>query len=704
MKRTTTALTLALAIAGAAPVKAQIPGLGDAARVLDRVPSLSSFLEGDPAVTTNLDDAVTEVAFLDGSTPLRFWALDALPRDANGGFRLVPGAFVFETQSYCLKAGTAGPGGGDGYLFAPLAGSKGGIVRTILRNSVAHPEVQQRDIQVLLWAIIARTEFDEMPSQMQRTARTLLSRDQIDDLDDGALGMVPESVMREAMNRLPPAAREVFQAEARLRSMISRGTSDFAQLERVAVLTGAVEPPEGSRPVPEGRWSYHPDGYYLRFFPSGYSQTRIELVVPFAVSVGRDGDGRVREIVDGRGRRLELRYGGPSTVADFAFLDPAGGGDVATPIPARAPGASFPDLATGSAAGEGAEWRALAARAAALAGDEGGRTAGSDLALLVDLARIRRALQAADSTAAAGAVDLVTNAWQYEFCRLAGACVTGGPSGAGRAGGAGWSNATPVFDPSGTVGVPGNRGRQRLGQSGRGSSPPGLGGPVGGLPPLASDRDAGDEEEDGDDTEQEQEEEEEDACAGEREGVERARAQLETVIAQMESIIEERNRLADPIADLLNRMSELAPRAQNEVVWMALDDLRSKFVDVLTGHIPIGGTGLDADDLTGAWGQTSDPTGVGAYTGFFQDMVDYFTLLGGDWEDMGELAARENMPATMEYVARMMEVRQLMNQGHEFNNRLRDMQEEGYADWQRRLEDAERQLADCLAAQGGVGR
>jgi hypothetical protein len=500
------------------------------------------------------------------------------------------------------------------------------------------------------------------------------------------------------MHRLPPVAQQVFQAEARLRSMISRGGASFAELERIAVLSGAVEPPEGSRPVPEGRWSYHPDGYFLRFFPSGYSQTRIEIVVPIPVTARRDAQGRILEIADEYGRRLEIHYDGSSSVASFAFLDPATAGAAAQPIPNRVPGAPFPDLAMPAATteAESAKWRALAGRVA-----NGRRsTASFDAALLVDLAQIRRALGAADPVAAAGALDLVTNAWQHEFCHQVGGCATGAPSGTGRAGGAGWRSATPVFDPSGTVGVPGNRGRQRLGQSGRGSSPPGLGSPDRRpLPPLAQGEDDADEDED----EEDEEEEEDEPCAGERAGVERERAQVDMVRSQMDAITEERNKLAEPIADRLNRMSELAPRAQNEVVWMALDDLRSKFVDVLTGHIPLGGTGVSADVLTNAWGSTSDPTGVGAYTGFFQDMVDYFTLLGGEWEDVGELAEREDMPATKEYVDKMMEVRDLMNQGHEFNNWLRNKQTE-LENWQRRLADAERQLAECLAAQGGVGR
>ncbi len=64
----------------------------------------------------------------------------------------------------------------------PWPGPKAPIVRSILRNSAAHPEIPQRNIQVLIWAIIARTEFDEMPDDVQQTARALLTEDQIDEL------------------------------------------------------------------------------------------------------------------------------------------------------------------------------------------------------------------------------------------------------------------------------------------------------------------------------------------------------------------------------------------------------------------------------------------------------------------------------------------------------------------------------------------
>ena len=51
-------------------------------------------------------------------------------------------------------------------------------------------------------------------------------------------------------------------------------------MERIAVLTG--EPPlgEGSKGIPKGQWSRHPDGYYVRYMPQGYSYTVIQVWMP----------------------------------------------------------------------------------------------------------------------------------------------------------------------------------------------------------------------------------------------------------------------------------------------------------------------------------------------------------------------------------------------------------------------------------------
>jgi len=413
--RTPIALAMVATLLLTAPVAAQIPGLNRARDAIGgRLPSLSSFLEGDPPITTSLDDARTEIAFLDDWSPIGWERLDGLPRTQQGAFRLRPGLFALEAQSYCMHAGTHGPGGGDGYLYAPLAGPKAPIVQSILRNSVAHPEVEQRDIQVLIWAIIARTEFDEMPRQTQQTARALLSRDEIRDLSKGALGLVPESVMREAMSRLPPVARQVFQAEAELRARLSRGVSSFEELERIAVLAGDPLADPDSRPVPEERWSFDPDGYFVRYHPSGYSRTRVEVSVPKPVAIARNASGRIAGVYGSYGQRLEMTGGG------LRLVGPGGGtGEIilgTTPSPAGAGGG------------------AAAAVLAAVLGS-GGAPAGAlrDLAEIEGLARAVRAGGTAvgDGVSAPGgaasvrssrpeALDLLVEAWQATFCQAAG--------------------------------------------------------------------------------------------------------------------------------------------------------------------------------------------------------------------------------------------------------------------------------------------
>ena len=47
------------------------------------------------------------------------------------------------------------------------------------------------------------------------------------------------------------------------------------------MLVGNPNPSEDRGPnVPRGRWSYHPNGFYIRFYPSGYQRTRVEVMVP----------------------------------------------------------------------------------------------------------------------------------------------------------------------------------------------------------------------------------------------------------------------------------------------------------------------------------------------------------------------------------------------------------------------------------------
>jgi hypothetical protein len=314
MTRRTFALLAAgaLVAAYAAPADAQIGGIGRAiGRAAGRV-NVDAVLRGDPPITTSLPDARWAVDSLDNFTPREAKrSLMTLQRTPNGGFVLQPGYYEFHDQSYCLKAGTHGPGGGDGYIYAPTRGPAEDAVMTIVRGSVNKPQVDQHDIQVLLWAIIARTKFEDLDSRLKATAAQLLTPRQLAALNRTALDLVPGPALDAATNSMPPLVKQVFQAEAQLRQMLTNPGTPYDQLERVAVLAGMAPLGEGSRAVPSGRWSLHPDGYYVRYLPYSYTNTLVQIWVPQgSPAVGKEYDPATHIAVPGNTSRQRLIQSG----------------------------------------------------------------------------------------------------------------------------------------------------------------------------------------------------------------------------------------------------------------------------------------------------------------------------------------------------------------------------------------------------------
>lgn len=309
-----TALLLTLVAADAA--SAQLGRLRDAAgRAAGAVAgqmNLESLTGDNHPITTSLPHARWAVDSLDNFMPREAKrSMLELQRTPTGGFVLQPGFYEMHTQSYCLHAGTHGPGGGDGYLFAPTEGPAEDAVKTILRNSVNHPEIAQRDIQVLLWAIIARTQFEDMDTKHKATAARLLTPQQLLTLNRNAVTMVAGPAFNAALDRLPPLVRQVVEAEQQLRQMLTTPGTPFEQMERVAVLAGVAPMGAGSREVPGGRWNLHPDGYYVRYMPQGYSHTVTQVWVPQgSPSVGKEYDPATHIAVPGNTARQRLVQSG----------------------------------------------------------------------------------------------------------------------------------------------------------------------------------------------------------------------------------------------------------------------------------------------------------------------------------------------------------------------------------------------------------
>lgn len=488
-----------------------IPDIGD---IVDELPGLEDLIAGipglgggeyEPALTTSLADAVTEVPFLDDYGPDGFVRLRPMPGWPDNGYYDGPGRYEGDIESFCLHAGTYGPSEGDGYLYAPLKGPRASVIEHILVNSAYFPEIPQHDIQVLIWGILARTKISDMNSDLQHAASLLLTSDEMYDLNGGALGLIPDEMWDEVFDRVDvsPSVRRYIEAEGRLRSSLTAGGYTYDELERIAVLPGSPPASERTRIVPAGRWSYHPRGFFVRYEPHGYPRTHVQVSIPNVLTVERDDVGRIVAVADKNGKRVEavyddsvepLRFSGDTDAAGYAFDtirfvtcdeggdDPvewqASHGWALTGVPGRAGGdveGRYPDVEERVA--WALEHKSQVESLCALMPSSRFREALSVNAIQIGL--FTDAVQESFGGRSAGhesnrkaAVELLKEAWQYAIC-LAMMDLGGERSIAkakGGKGGGGGSGEEMGMDLSGDSATPAG-GSQRLGQGGRESEP-----------------------------------------------------------------------------------------------------------------------------------------------------------------------------------------------------------------------------------------
>src|SRR5215218_6741911 len=150
-------------------------------------------LRNEPPITTSFYDADTSFVIVDdfqnNETPL---SLFDLPRTTAGDYILIPGFYEGEFESYCLHPGTHGPSSGDGYLYAPLKGSRKDIIETILQRSEITGNVSQREVQLLIWSILSKATYKDLSANLKQAATELLTPKQLYELNGGALGLVPD--------------------------------------------------------------------------------------------------------------------------------------------------------------------------------------------------------------------------------------------------------------------------------------------------------------------------------------------------------------------------------------------------------------------------------------------------------------------------------------------------------------------------------
>lgn len=277
---------------------------------------VSNVLEGKPAISTAFKDVD-----LKNTLPANFGAdktytqLSTVTRNNNGQLELGPGFYETTNLSYCLKAGTNGPAKGDAYGNAPLLGRMDDIVEAILvrsqdlwrgnangtaiTNKLAGMVVSQKDVQLLLWAIIAKADFDEMQGKTKAVALALLSPEQIVKLNGGAVKSAVNFASDKGWMEKPALVRTIEEAEQSLRQLYKSATSTYEDFERMALLAGINNEPQ---PVEFGTWFKHKDGYYVRYGPEGYPRTHVKIYVPEQQNVKLKLTGSIATPSDSRQR------------------------------------------------------------------------------------------------------------------------------------------------------------------------------------------------------------------------------------------------------------------------------------------------------------------------------------------------------------------------------------------------------------------
>ena len=212
--------------------------------------------------------SITKDVVIDGLTAS---PLTDLARNQDGAFVLSPGFYEADFKTYCLQPGTPGPSTNDAYFQAPLQGNRKDIIETILRNSTTHQHLEQKNIQLLLWSVVSRSNFNSLSFPVQRTARELLTPKQVFELQGGMLGAAKTVV------KLLPSTSGVNQ----IKNLFETGVQSYDAIERLAVLSTPSKITRSN--FKREQWVKQEDGYYVRYLPSTYSNTRIQVYVPATI-------------------------------------------------------------------------------------------------------------------------------------------------------------------------------------------------------------------------------------------------------------------------------------------------------------------------------------------------------------------------------------------------------------------------------------
>lgn len=289
-------------------IEAQLPRK---LRLPDRLPSLADLTRGEPPLNTN----VTNI-------PVRGWPeFDGIPFDGftpltngdrgpDGRFHLRPGRYELQLRSFCARGYTYGPTEGDGYVRGAWQGSRADLLREIVqRYTLMADRVDQRDAQLLVWAVLSRTNPDEMRGGARRALVQLLGDRGVELMARGALDHYAAGVTRKLFAPVNRQLRPYLEYDNRMRGMFRDANRTYEDFERQAM---RPQPRDARTEIPAARWNLHPSGYLVRVSSRGYSRMTMQVVVPGRPVVTRDEWRRVtRFAIDDYALTITYREQGP---------------------------------------------------------------------------------------------------------------------------------------------------------------------------------------------------------------------------------------------------------------------------------------------------------------------------------------------------------------------------------------------------------
>jgi hypothetical protein len=191
-----------------------------------------------------------------------------LPQTQDGGFVLKPGFYEAEFKTYCLQPGTPDPREGDAYLQGPVTGYRKNIVESILLNSRDKNEIEQKNIQLLLWSTVSGADYNKLSQSVKADAARLLTPKQLFELKGGVMGMIKNVSQSTG----------ILNANSDIKKLFETSINSYDAYEKIAVRR------EQSKVIKKGvkydQWYKQTENYYVRYFPVSYKKVRIQVYMP----------------------------------------------------------------------------------------------------------------------------------------------------------------------------------------------------------------------------------------------------------------------------------------------------------------------------------------------------------------------------------------------------------------------------------------